>query len=121
MLHYTPAMLEAAYELLRTTPPFSRWKLPEPDEVEFRVTRRLDYNAQIQLRKDKPPIIEISSRAMSTLPPLIRAMAHEMTHLHEHLCGDMRSDCKHGAGYRRRARQVCSHHCFDPMQFGGLE
>jgi len=32
-LPLTPATLTAAYEFLRTTPPFKGWKLPHADEV----------------------------------------------------------------------------------------
>lgn len=119
--HVTPANLVSAYELLRTTPPFRGWRLPHPDDVAFKVCRRTDIGARIVLIPDKPPSIEVSSKAASTLPVLLRYMAHEMVHLHEHISGDMRGDCMHGQGYRRRATRVCAVHCFDPMEFGGLE
>lgn len=37
-LHLTLEMLEGAYEYLRTTPPFRRWKLPPGADIEFHVT-----------------------------------------------------------------------------------
>ena len=117
----TPAMLESAYELLRTTPPFRSWSLPDPDDVEFRVSRSGHTTARLILTTGKFPVIEVSSRVCGTLMPLIMAVAHEMAHLHEHLSGDMRADCAHGKAYRKRAKRVCDVHLFDPMQFGGLE
>lgn len=120
-LQITPDMLVSAYELLRTTPPFKRWRMPDADDVEFKVSRNATTTARLLLRSGETPVIEVSSRAVSTLAPLLMAIAHEMVHLNEHLSGDMRSDCMHGREYRRRAKRVCDVHRFDPMQFGGLE
>ena len=38
----TPGILEAAYEFLRTTPPFKGWKLPSGVDITFRVIKKLD-------------------------------------------------------------------------------
>lgn len=119
--HLTPANLVAAYELLCTCPPFRGWKMPHSDEIAFKVSRCDDPAAQLVLVDGQPPLIEVSAKCTSTLTPLLRYMAHEMTHLHEHTSGEMRSDCMHGAPYRRRARRVCSCLSLDPMEFGGLE
>jgi hypothetical protein len=35
-----PELLAAAYELLGHTAPFDKWNLPEPDDIEFRVSKR---------------------------------------------------------------------------------
>lgn len=117
----TPEVMAAAYELLRTTPPFKGWRLPPSTEVTFKVSRSPTASACIRVGPGVRPCIEVSARSVSTLLPLVMAMAHEMTHLNEHLSGDMRADCCHGYEYRRRAKRVCAVHRFDPMQFGGLE
>ena len=38
-MQITPELLEASYELLRSMPPFKRWKLPHADNVVFRVLK----------------------------------------------------------------------------------
>jgi hypothetical protein len=121
MMTITEEMLAAAYELLRVTPPIRRWKLPPATEIRFSVTVSRACMARLILPPSGRPIIEVSEKSVSTLLPLCAAVAHEMVHLHEHLSGDMRADCKHGRSYRRRAKAVCDMHRFDPMQFGGLE
>jgi len=47
MLPLTPQMCAAVYDCLREFPPFSRWKLPPADEIEFRCTARNDCTADL--------------------------------------------------------------------------
>ena len=111
MLHPTPEMLAAAYELLRATPPLRGWRLPPADEVEFRVTRTRHQGAF-----NPPATISISAKRVATLDRLIVVMAHEMVHLHEHVTG-CPGDAEHGHVFRRMAAQVCRYHLFDPKEF----
>lgn len=114
-LGVTPEMVEAAYELLRLSPPFRRWKLPAGDGIEFHVTRHGDRYGDCERPKDgKPPIIRISSAKVLTMDRLVRTMAHEMVHLY--LEGKDRR-IRHGAIFWRHAKQVCRVLDFDEEEF----
>lgn len=115
MLQLTPEMLEAVYELLRTTPPFRGWKLPHSDEIEFRVTHDLDLRGWCQCTR--PPRIGISNRVNGHVETLIRSMAHEMVHLYEGLNLIARDDVEHSTKWKSLAKQVCRHHGFDEKLF----
>ncbi len=116
-LHLTPQILEAAYELLRATPPFTRWRLPHADDVEFHVTREVgtlgtyDHDKKRGVRR-----ITVSSNNISQLSTLIPIMAHEMVHLVQDLQGRL-SEGGHNAHFRKLARMVCVKHGFDQRFF----
>lgn len=109
-LHITPEMARAAYELLRTTPPFKRWKLPPAEEVEFRVTTSRKV-AAIAFKGPQGHRIDVSARHNGTLATLVMTVAHEMVHFRQ------TEKAEHGAEYRRLARQVCRHHTWDEKLF----
>lgn len=104
-LHLTPALLEAAYELLRVTPPFKRWKLPHADDVEFHVSRHRDkfgdYCDSCRMR--------VSANTNKELNTIIATVAHEMVHAHLHHIG-FRSWETHGPRFNKLAAQVCRAH-----------
>jgi len=114
-LHLTPPILEAAYELLRATLPFRRWKLPPGEEVAFKVTLTSSYSGATTIAGGFR--IELSAHRHGRLSHVITTMAHEMIHVYEGLHG-VRSH--HGAGFMRAAMLVCRYHGFDPKQFVGL-
>lgn len=105
MLHLTHEMLEQSYELLRVTRPFSRWKLPDTDEIVFAVDGSTKRYGLFQ----EPNKIFISHRNVGTLSRILMVMAHEMIHLHLEQCGH-RDDVVHGREFWKLARQVCNHH-----------
>lgn len=113
-LHLTPDILRAAYEYLRATPPFRRWKLPPADEVEFHVTRHLDRTGDCETAGGHEPVIRISAALIGWTGSLMTTMAHEMVHVHLDRNGVR---AHHGADFRRCAAQVCRHHGFDPKMF----
>lgn len=122
-MHLTPAMLVTSYELLRTTPPFKGWRLPEADAVQFTVSRHVDLRGQYQCATEwvggtlrESHHIWISGRCISTMDSLIRAMAHEMTHLADRLRG-FRGNALHGASWQKHADAVCKRHKFDRALF----
>lgn len=114
-MHLTPATLEAAYELLRATPPFKGWRMPEADEVEFVVSRTAALGSAGRTAGGQR-YIAISGARHAHLATLLPTMAHEMVHLHDQSTGG-RDDVEHGATFRRLAAQVCRHHGFDPKWF----
>lgn len=111
-MRLTPAILRSTYAFVRSTLPFSRWHLPEADEVEFHVLRKTDVMGDCFVN---PDIIRLSERRMSFTAKIVETMAHEMVHLYidRHRLAPAASN--HGAEFRRRWRQVCKHHGFDPV------
>ena len=123
MIHLTPEMLEATYELLRTTPPFRRWKLPEADDVEFHVTRHRVLSGQYTYLRSKKRVlwhrIEISTTCNKNLRDMMETMAHEMCHIRQRTA-DRAAKTRtltHGRAFKRLAALVCRHHGFNPKTF----
>lgn len=116
MIHLTPEILSGAYSLLRETPPFRGWKIPEPDGVGFMVSRTPNICGQYWRARDGLPVIAISGAAVGRLDTLIRIMAHEMIHLVQDVKGTANS-ANHNADFRRKAETVCRYHGFDPKLF----
>ena len=119
MLPLSEEMLEAAYEYLRTTPPFNKWNLPDGEDIRFHVVRARDCFAKYQRDGDLHHIsVSISSVAHSDT--LIEKMAHEMVHLHLELTGSeskSKSPSIHNAAFRKYATRICQIHGWDPKGF----
>lgn len=117
-LRLTHENLPAAYEYLRACEPFSKWKLPEADEVGFQVTRHRDRYAHMQgYQRSTQAEIAISEKRVGSSHGLIEVMAHEMIHLHQHLAGTETAGTQHNAQFMKLARKVCEIHVFDPRAF----
>lgn len=114
MLSITPEIIESAYEFLRTTLPFRRWKLPPADDIEFRVVRDPTiYGSYIE---ESSHIIAISDRLVGHTTTLLATLAHEMIHLYQAIRGTGGKN-QHGVEFRKFAAQVCKAHGFDPKAF----
>lgn len=111
-----PETLEAAYEYLRTTPPFNRWNLPDGEDVSFKVVRDPALRGWYDVRGGKHTIA-ISSRCIGHSVNLIATMAHEMIHLHQRDVKIETSGTQHNAAFNALADRVCRHHGFDPKLF----
>ncbi len=114
-----PEMLEAAYEYLRTTPPFSSWGLPHSDEVIFQLSSRRGEYARYQWDGERHTIT-MSIHAISYTHTLLCYMAHEMIHLFleiRNLESRRGSEDTHNAHFRKFAGQACKYHGFDPKAF----
>lgn len=114
-LPLTPEMLRAAYDYLNTTPPFSRWNLPEGEDVVFRVVQAPDTRGWYR-REAGRHVIAISRRCVGFTASLIATVAHEMVHLHEARVGACGSG-QHSRAFNRWAEQICKVHGFDPKLF----
>lgn len=115
ILPLTPATLEAAYNYLRSTPPFVRWRLPPGGDVKFGIIRSRDRQAHYFSRNDVHHI-EFSSRYVGTHANLLSTMAHEIIHLHmSQTCLTQRNP--HDATFRKYADRVCKIHGFDRLMF----
>ena len=110
-LPLTSETLRAAYDYLRTTPPFSRWKLPASYEVAFKVGRQNDVRGAHHYKyDDQSHEVIISEVCVGRTDSLLATMAHEMIHVHQ-------QHAKHGAEFKRFAKAVCKRHGFDLQLF----
>src|SRR5258708_4048479 len=118
-LPLTPETLAAAYDYLRTTPPYCRWKLPPAQVVKFTVGKfRQDYGAYQWDGKQQN--ITMSANAIGQTATLMRYTGHEMIHLHLEEQGlESRTGGKdtHNAVFRKLAAQACRYHGWDPKAF----
>ena len=114
-MHLTPAMIEGAYRYLLTTPPFHRWKMPEADELSFRVSA--DRNYGWYDFHNGCHRISVSIKRVGQTASLLETVAHDMIHVYQaHHNLDSYSS-QHNADFHRRARSICRHHGFDPKRF----
>jgi predicted SprT family Zn-dependent metalloprotease len=120
-MRLTPVILEAAYEFLRRTPPFSGWKLPEPDDVEFHIARRIPPNhlhfADFWLSAGGAPCIRFSERRHKHTATVLATMGHEMIHLYQHVAGRETKNTEHNREFHRLAKRVCDLHGWDAGAF----
>lgn len=116
-MHLTPELVEAAYELVRQSRPFRAWKLPEADDLEFRVTRHNDRYAHFEYDVGKYPNISVSERFVKTLPQLLEVLMHEAIHVYQWKAGRASKHAQHNADFKRIAKRVCAAHGFDPKTF----
>jgi hypothetical protein len=112
-LRLTPDMLAAGYDFLRATLPFSKWRLPESDDLGFHVVRDSSLSADFGVERDIP-FIRVSEASNGHTSTLLASLAHEMIHLRQHLTGDREL---HGPRFKRMAARVCAIHGFDPKIF----
>jgi len=115
----THEIIAAAYELVRTLPPFNGWNLPDHEDVKFEVVKDPKYFAACAVervgRKLKPTIY-VSARCVGYVRTLLDAMMHECIHLHMALTGqDTRAE--HNAAFHNLARRVCKIHGLDFKAF----
>jgi hypothetical protein len=110
--------MPTAYEYLRSCEPLCRWKLPEADEVVFRVTRHKDrYGHQWGDQRAPGGEIALSEVNIGSSDKLLEKMAHEMIHHHQHLRGTETAGTQHNAEFKRLARAVCAVHLWDFKDF----
>lgn len=117
-LPLTPETMAAAYDFLRTTPPYKALRLPHSDEIIFRVTR--DPRKFGHYRRDRYDRreIAISARCNGFTTRLLETMGHEMFHLHEDLIGILyKANTEHGATFRGLAKRACRYHGWDLKAF----
>jgi hypothetical protein len=108
-------MMEAAYTLLLSTPPFSGWRLPLADDVEFHVTKSVDDRGDYFFENDTH-IIRLSACLIGSLHELLTTMAHEICHMRQELAAPDDPE-HHGARFQKYADRVCHVHGFDRKAF----
>ncbi len=120
-MELTPETLRAAYAYLDATPPFNGWNLPDPEDVEFRVTQKSRTHGEthtVILGGTKFKFkIDISGKKHNHTASLILTMAHEMVHVHQRYNKINLTRSTHGKDFMALAKEVCDAHGFDPGQF----
>jgi len=119
-LPLTVDSLRAAYEYLRTTPPFSSWNLPEPEDIQMKVARdrhTAAWHTCCRTGRGRKHTIAVSVKYVGRTEALMATMAHEAIHLHMSLTGMDRGRGEHSAAFHKIAGDVCRIHGFDPKAF----
>lgn len=118
-LPLTPDMLEAAYNFLKTTPPYRRLKLPDSDDVVFKLSRRRKEAGRYQWDGEHHTITA-SIYGIGYTESLMRFTGHEMIHLYLEMAGlesRHHSEEVHNAAFRRMAARACRYHGWDLKAF----
>ena len=102
--------LVAAYEYLAQLKPFSGWKIPSSDRVDFVVTRS---KAEMGSYDGDPHTIRVSSHYCKTQQDVLETVAHEMVHVHLER-SDNSTHYKHCKAFKKAAKAIC-------RQFGWSE
>lgn len=105
-MRLTPETLRASYELLLTTPPFSRWKLPPANEIGFAVSRHKTRFAD--WRYDGKHHIRASLHKHTQLPTVLRSIAHEMAHIRVYQV--YAGAAEHGPEFKNVCKAICKEH-----------
>ena len=116
MRYLTPKRLRAVYGMLLAFPPFSRWKMPEPEEVDFVVLRGKELCGEWTL-DDPTHQIRISKPRHAHFINVVMTMAHEMVHLHQYEARTYNDDDPHNEAFHTAAAQICEIFGFDVGQF----
>lgn len=97
----------AAYNFLKATPPFRRWRLPDSDDIEFAVTASQRHYGSADWSKRR---ITVSGRLIGHTDTLLRVLAHEMAHFRADAQGET---ADHGRRWHRAVRAICREHGWD--------
>lgn len=117
-LQITPDRLGAVYAMLRTFPPFSRWRLPPAEDVRFHVAKTDKWHAAWWINENTHHI-EVSAKKHGQLSSLVCSMAHEMIHVRQRITKSETKGAEHNAEFRRLGKLVSARFGFDAGQFLG--
>lgn len=112
----TPTILAKSYDLLRSTPPFDKWNLPEPEDITFKVRNVPHLRGQYVRYVGGKHEIMMSSANIDTLQWLTMTMGHEMIHLHQGETG-METKAQHNTAFKKLAERVSRIHTWDRKMF----
>ena len=113
-IHLTIPMLNKAYAFLLTTEPFNKWKLPHPDEMTFRITRKHDELGHCTTNDKNHIVIALSEKLHGSASSILCTMAHEMCHVRQLQRG---WPINHGHKFVEMATTVCRAHIWDLRGF----
>lgn len=102
------------YELVRTLPPFSKWGLPEADEVEFHISGFRDKHGDYS--KD-PHTIRLSRHSTAHLNTALEVMAHETLHMAQAILRIAPKHEGHDAWFREKWVHIAKDYGWDAKKF----
>jgi hypothetical protein len=108
----TPDQLFAAYEFMRIMPPFSSYKIPPANEVEFHIVNDHRLHGWHKKNENGLHVFAISRNSIGHTASLMLYVAHEMIHLVQAERGT-NTRAAHNAEFRKIAEKVCDMHGFD--------
>jgi hypothetical protein len=108
-------MMAGAYDLLRVTPPYRGWKMPESDDLGFYVLKTPRIHGDCGFDQGRI-FIRLSVALVGRTQNLIEVMAHEMIH-GEQWRRKSKSRNDHDAFWHHAADRACAWHGFDRKIF----
>lgn len=116
-LRLTPQNIEDAYNYLKNTAPFNKWKLPDADDLEFHIVSDDRMFGHFEISSSKRlPIIAVSVSHVKDTLNLLGTIAHETVHLKRFL-DDGKRGLNHGPKFKTLAAEVCRVHGWDKNHF----
>ena len=101
---------KAVYNMLRQLPPFNKYELPRPSEIEFIVVNDPElYGSYCP----EPHCITISTAKQSHLQTLQQTIAHEMVHLILYLQGKRYE--LHNKNFYKLTHEVANIYGWEPL------
>lgn len=113
-MHLTPESLAAMYDLVKVLPPFSKWNLPDSEDVEFHVSgfrnRNGDYSPE-------PHVIRLSYHSTDHVGKALEIMAHEVLHLAQYLRKLDTPNTEHNADFRKTWAKIARIYGWDTKAY----
>jgi len=113
----TPEAVRNMYAFLYCCYPFTKWKLPLPEEIDFQIVHDKDAlgTYMYDTGEDYEHTITISSARCGHAYTALTTLAHEVVHMSFHRQkGDKWA--QHGKEFRRRCKMVADEMGFDPLE-----
>jgi len=112
----TPDQLSAAYDFMRIMPPFSSYKIPPSDNVEFRIVNDRRLHGWHKMNANGVHVLAMSRNGIGHTATLMHFLAHELIHLIQAERGTY-TKAAHNAEFKKIAAKVCEIHGFDLRSF----
>ena len=101
---------KAIYNMLRHLPPFNKYELPRPSEIEFIVVNDPDLYGSYS---PEPHCITMSTGKQSHLQTIEKTMAHEMVHMILYLQGKRYE--LHNKNFHKLTYEVAAIYGWEPL------
>jgi hypothetical protein len=113
----TPAVLKNLYASLACCYPFTKWKMPLPEEIKFVVTADPETMGTYlyDTGEEYEHTITISSARVGQYYTLLTTLSHECIHMSFH---NQKGDkwASHGPAFRTRCKMVAAELGFDGLE-----
>lgn len=116
-MRLNPEVVKNLYASLFCVYPFTKWKMPLPDEIEFIVTPDPEVMGTYlyDTGEDYEHTVTISSGRCGHYYTMLTTLAHEMVHMSFH-CQKGDRWVQHGKPFRARCLMVAHELGFDPLE-----